>query len=206
MSSVSLQQELESAVSFFITAGYSAVLNIDSENQARKLSWTMIVYTGNLVSDAVLGNIICSHPNIKLSYLVWVPWEVLSISLSIALQGMMAVRVYGLLGRSRVVLIGLSVCFTITSIINITSDVIGLAPDPIFITQLNFCNFNIPSTLLWTYPTTSMAVLGFDIVLCALAITHAIKYLPSSFWLHPQQTAASMRAVIVRDNLTYFFL
>ncbi|EIW78802.1 hypothetical protein CONPUDRAFT_74403 [Coniophora puteana RWD-64-598 SS2] len=102
-------------------------------NQARKISWTTIVY-------AVFR---CDtweyHSQVSLfhsSYFAWVLFQVLSILLSITLQGMMAVRVYGLLGRSRAVLIGLSTCFTTTSIINITGVAFYMATGPDLVFQL----------------------------------------------------------------------
>ncbi|EIW78800.1 hypothetical protein CONPUDRAFT_74401 [Coniophora puteana RWD-64-598 SS2] len=184
MSSVSLQQELDSEVSDFITAGYSTVA-----------ATTLVVYD----LYAVLGNIICNHPIIKRKTVI-----------TLFRSSMMALRVYGLLGRSRAVLIGLSICFTITFAINITSAVLGMAHGYITIAtyavfEFNFCTLNTPSTLLWTYPATSMLILGFDIILCALAVHHAVKHLPPSFWCHPLHMAASMRALIIRDNLVYFF-
>jgi len=77
---------------------------------------------------------------------------------------------------------------------------------PFELLGIRICQQYLPPNRVWAFPATSFAVLGFDIILCALALQHAVKCLPAAFWRAPLQAAAGLASVIVRDNLVYFFL
>ncbi|EIW78829.1 hypothetical protein CONPUDRAFT_91261 [Coniophora puteana RWD-64-598 SS2] len=123
----------------------------------------------------------------------------------------MAVRVYVLLGKPTAISIVLGTLFLITHSLNISVTVWFVAGGTIMYTSFEFLDINIcqqyvPPNRVWAFPATSFAVLGFDIILCALALHHAVKRFPAAFWRAPLQAAAGLASVIVRDNLVYFFL
>jgi len=123
----------------------------------------------------------------------------------------MALRVYILLGRPKVVLIALVICFIITHVLNIGWSIYPLAIGPSLMTEgtladISFCGENFPSGRAWIFPATSVIVLMFDTVLCVLVVWYALKNLPRALWREPSSIASNLISVMVRDNLMYFLI
>ncbi|EIW80641.1 hypothetical protein CONPUDRAFT_73721 [Coniophora puteana RWD-64-598 SS2] len=70
----------------------------------------------------------------------------------------------------------------------------------------HFCDIEYPESVAWIYPTWNGVLMSYEMVLCALVLRYAARHLRGTFWRDPVRTANTLIAVIVHDNLVYFFV
>ncbi|EIW74443.1 hypothetical protein CONPUDRAFT_78087 [Coniophora puteana RWD-64-598 SS2] len=124
--------------------------------------------------------------------------------------GMMAIRVYVLLGKSKIVFIILAIGYAISQGLNIVLGIYLLDFSPTLRSEWTqgavcTCEQSTPANRAWVYPVGSMAGLAFDLIVCAFALVYAFKHVPKACCRNPARAALTLSVIIVRDNLVYFF-
>jgi len=142
-------------------------------------------------------------------YSIMVILQLTLLAVIFILQGVMLVRIYVLLRRSRVALVALVIFFALSQVLSIVSALRIVAggpkstPEIVLYDIYNSCDQLFPA---WVYITSDVAAVSFEIFLFVLALWYACRHLPSSFWRNPAAAATSLATVIVQDNLIYFFV
>jgi len=144
-------------------------------------------------------------------YCIFMIAEVATLVNVVLLQAIMAVRVYVLLGRSKVVLYLLGTNLLITQVINIVMSLWAVSIGPSIQEKVNFvvvegCFQTIPPNRIWVFTATDVLVLGSEVIMCAMVLWYTFSNLTPTFWHAPLQAATTLSAVIAQDNLIYFFL
>ncbi|EIW74246.1 hypothetical protein CONPUDRAFT_78210 [Coniophora puteana RWD-64-598 SS2] len=130
-------------------------------------------------------------------------------TLTFLLQGLMALRVHVLLGKTKKIRVTLILGFVVSQIINIMNGVIALTANPGETSEASMFGVHlvIISTypnLKWQSPVVNGVELAFEVLLYSLAVRYAYTRLPDACWKHPRKSATTLAAAIVRDNLVYF--
>ncbi|EIW74272.1 hypothetical protein CONPUDRAFT_78229 [Coniophora puteana RWD-64-598 SS2] len=127
------------------------------------------------------------------------------------LQGMLAIRVYLLYGKSKLVLFPLLTGFIVTHIANsavgiVTWIVAFKFDDELQYANIATCQLYYPAEYTWLLPASNSIILGFEVLLSGFVFRYALKHLPTPFWRSPKRSLCTMKSVIVQDNLIYFLI
>lgn len=135
--------------------------------------------------------------------------EIVVIADIFLLEGMMTARVYVLLEKPKTLLYVLLTGFSAAQVINIiiSVDMIKLASfSEISVAGLYICDLSGIAQLEWTYPFTSALLLAYEAILIGCSVFCAVKHLRGSLWTNLTHFIDTLTAVIIRDNLAYFFI
>jgi len=151
------------------------------------------------------------HEVVFSCYLLALFHEILLLVLTAVLQGMMTMRAYALLGRPKSFLLCSFILFILVQGACIIANMVLYknelgSSSRTEIAGLNLCNVGAPSLLYWITPMSNSLWIAYEILLCGAVLRYAFKELPASWWKRPFRSANTLRAVITRDNLVYFFI
>ncbi|EIW75638.1 hypothetical protein CONPUDRAFT_93381 [Coniophora puteana RWD-64-598 SS2] len=137
-------------------------------------------------------------------------YMVIEVIMMLLLQGMMAIRVYVLLGKSKRVRAALFIGFFTTQVINLSVVVSVLARGGSL--KANISVFGVDtcykplSESPWVFPLCCSALLVFELTLIVLCLYHAITNLKRPLCTSIMCYAGSIASLIVRQSLIYFIL
>lgn len=176
------------------------------------LAFVALRYMGLILPAFFLVN---NFTGISLSsqscYILFAVPQAMIMAIMILLQGMMSIRVYVLLGKPQSILVVFAVFYTVVQGINIATLSVMLHGLTSVFSEISFagiysCYINFPEGIWWIYPTSDAFLISYEALLCALALWYASKSIQGSFWRSPLRSANTLMAVIIRDNLLYFFV
>ncbi|EIW76414.1 hypothetical protein CONPUDRAFT_158437 [Coniophora puteana RWD-64-598 SS2] len=144
-------------------------------------------------------------------YQVYIVEEVSIYVLTFLLQGMMAIRVWALLGTQRKVLVFLLTTFIVSQAVSLADAVLFLAAYAGVSSRVDEhvardCVQwgSLPSWSRWLIPWSAGMLAAFELILCLFAVFHVVK----GARIHGSLRFRMGRVVstLVRGNLVYFFL
>ncbi|EIW78790.1 hypothetical protein CONPUDRAFT_155519 [Coniophora puteana RWD-64-598 SS2] len=124
---------------------------------------------------------------------------------------MISIRIYVLFGREKKPLFVLAVFFVVSQGVNIALSAlllkvaVGSAVESGFLSFDVCTNGSIPN-IQWLYPTSGSILIVYEAIICGFAVRYAFKNLGSYAWKNPVSCFNTLMAIIVRDNLVYFFI
>ncbi|EIW78873.1 hypothetical protein CONPUDRAFT_74460 [Coniophora puteana RWD-64-598 SS2] len=215
------QEYIGLAAAFIIV--YDYVLNITLELRYLGLAYSGVRMTQSILDEPVSG--LCA--NFTGGYLLALFHEILLLVLTAVLQGfslsssarrdlteftgMMTIRAYVLLERPKSFLLCSFILFILVQGACIVANMVLYknelgSSSRTEIAGLNLCNVGAPSLLYWVTPMSNSLWIAYEILLCGAVLRYAFQELPASWWKRPFRSASTLRAVITRDNLVYFFI
>ncbi|EIW78872.1 hypothetical protein CONPUDRAFT_145137 [Coniophora puteana RWD-64-598 SS2] len=158
--------------------------------------------------------------SVHVGFLLYALREITILVPTCALQGIMAMRAYELLGRPKLFGSTLALLFVVIQCINIAlnlmmfKDVLDTSGESfsfsdmrrINIAGYNVCEVGAPPSLAWVTPTTNALLMAYEILLCGAVLRYALKEVRGFSWKSPTKPFSTLVAVIVRDNLIYFIV
>ncbi|EIW75677.1 hypothetical protein CONPUDRAFT_77307 [Coniophora puteana RWD-64-598 SS2] len=131
------------------------------------------------------------------------------------LQGMMALRVYILLEKSKYVLVILVVGFLITQSVTfsivISESLVArsgsiVTPANEAISGITSCNKTSSEPKQWVWPLCCSALMVFELILIVLYLYSAVLQLKRPLWTSIRRSAGAIGMFIVKQSLIYFII
>ncbi|EIW78833.1 hypothetical protein CONPUDRAFT_74427 [Coniophora puteana RWD-64-598 SS2] len=143
---------------------------------------------------------------------VFVPTEIMAIVLLFLLQGMMMVRVYALLGKTKTIIYTLLTTFVVTQGVSVTLLCIlirasSLAPGDSDLFGFHICEVDgdIPQSA-WILPANNAVLITYETFLCGCTLYYTAKHVKTSIRRNPARSIHNIALIVARDNLIYFFI
>jgi len=143
---------------------------------------------------ALVLNVICALTQTSVIFLI---------------QGILATRVYCLLGKPKRLMFFLVAGFSASQAGNLLAWVVSLVFVPKNIETVDVLRFRISvsassSNVAWVSPLVTSLELAYELFLSGLALHYAWNELPRKFWLSRSAPAKTIVEVVVHGNLIYF--
>ncbi|EIW76446.1 hypothetical protein CONPUDRAFT_76787 [Coniophora puteana RWD-64-598 SS2] len=179
---------------------YSYMISIEDESTSRKNFKMALVYAG-----LRYGGIFWSISKIRFYYLyprnkINVLNEVSSWIIIFLLQGMMALRVYILFGKSRRLKLALGITFATVQCINILNGLIWVVDTIRFSPELS------DRIKIVTTPLVDWAVLLFEVIMCIMILYYTAVHLKDSCVTLRTRTIGRLATALIRGNMIYFLV
>ncbi|EIW78863.1 hypothetical protein CONPUDRAFT_74451 [Coniophora puteana RWD-64-598 SS2] len=140
--------------------------------------------------------------SIAACFALWSSREVFSLILTAVLQGMMTLRAYALLGRSKPFLYVMSALFVVVQGTSITSNLfmfgaVFKSTSRTNISGFNVCDTGAPSSLSWITPTSNTLWMTYETILCGAVLRYAFKEIPPAAWKNPFRVTFSLLVAVL---------
>jgi len=165
---------------------------------------------GGMLWAALQVVLVKMSPSIQMCDIVTGIISMTSLVIVLLLEGMMALRVHILLGKSKRILAALVIGFltsqAITFAVLISTFARGgsiVPPAKIAISGVRYCNKTVPEPQ-WVYPLCAAVLLIYELMLFLLCLYHAITHIERPLCPSIRRYAGSLASIMVRQSLFYF--